>query len=415
MSRLKDKTFFILILLSCLLTVVILAQKANQEIYFVLGLDLLLVIFILLRKNLILKKEIPLSLKIEKVSEKINLLKISNVDLYNFNESIKERISNYESLGKVQEDLSSVNTVEEIVSIITDAGYSLLAKSKARCLLYLVSQKDQRLLLAKSKPGENNSRNCYTADLFNEWVMVKMAPLLVTNIEDDFRFDKDKISNAGSFSSLISAPLMRENRFLGIIRLDSRENNFYSQEDLRLLDALADLSTISLENAILFTEMERLSLQDGLTGLYLRRYTDIILEGCFAKGKANKENFSVVMIDIDNFKRCNDHFGHIAGDMVLKNISMWLKETFSEKGFVLGRFGGDEFIIVGCGYNKKTIDNLLFEAREKINMQSLMLRNQEIKMDISFGVSEYNKQFESVQELIALADKRLYTMKKMKK
>ncbi len=413
--RAKDKTLFILITFSCLLTILVTFKKANHEVYFLSGLYLILAVFILTRRNFILKKEIPLSLNLEKIAEKINLLRINNSDVVNYNNSVRNRIANYQALGKIQEELSSANTVDEVTSIIAEAACSLLSKSRARCLVYLVSQKDQRLTLAKSKPNEKNSKKTYNPDLFDEWVMVKMAPLLVSNIDDDFRFDKDKIISSKNVSSLISAPLMRKDRFLGIIRLDSAENNLFSQEDLRILDTLADLSMISLENAILFTEMERLSLQDGLTGFYLRRYTDIILEGCFAKAKDKKESFSVAMIDVNDFKLCNDNYGHIAGDMVLKNISMWLKETLLQKGIVIGRFGGDEFIVIASDFKKQQLEDLLFEVRDKIKMQTLMLRKQEIMIDISFGVAEYGQKFGSAHELIALADKRLYAMKKNNK
>src|SRR3989338_63478 len=175
-----------------------------------------------------------------------------------------------------------------------------------------------------------------------------MQPLLVEDTKTDFRFDLDqyKSEEPRDIRSIMSIPLIIGERALGIFRLDTPRENYFSTDDLRFLMTIGDLSAIAIENAQLYERIEDLAIRDGLTGLYLRRYLLERLSEEISMQLRRKKELSFLMIDLDRFKQYNDQFGHMAGDIVLKTVSTILQETFKEPGIRVCRYGGEEFAVL---------------------------------------------------------------------
>src|SRR3989338_2536530 len=185
-------------------------------------------------------------------------------------------------------------------------------------------------------------------DIFDEWVIKTLQPLLIEDAKSDFRFDLEKFTpeETRAVCSLISVPLVIGNRALGILRVDSSRENYFSTDDLRFLSTIADLGAVAVENAQLYERIEDLAIRDGLTGLYLRRYLLERLGEELSLQLRRKKELSFLMIDLDRFKQYNDQFGHMAGDIVLKTVSGILQETFKEPGNRVCRYGGEEFAVL---------------------------------------------------------------------
>lgn len=151
--------------------------------------------------------------------------------------------------------------------------------------------------------------------------------------------------------------------------------------------------------------MEKMALTDDLTGLFNRRYIFNFLEN----KEIQKDGFSIIIGDIDHFKKINDTYGHPLGDDVLKEISNVIKAIIGKDG-VVSRFGGEEFLIV---LPKKTSkDAYIYAERIRIAIESLVLKGCPSGSTISLGVAEY-QQGENISNVIKLADELLYLAKKL--
>ncbi|MCW8929474.1 MAG: diguanylate cyclase [Gammaproteobacteria bacterium] len=157
------------------------------------------------------------------------------------------------------------------------------------------------------------------------------------------------------------------------------------------------------------SKLEIISVTDKLTQIYNRVKLDEILEQQEALYKRYKQMYSIMIVDIDFFKRVNDEYGHQAGDQVLIEFSMILREHI-RKTDILGRWGGEEFIII----SPKTNLNDAFVLAEKLR---ILIQNYSFSsvgsVTASFGLSERNNdKYSTLDEMVSHADQALYTAKK---
>jgi len=160
-----------------------------------------------------------------------------------------------------------------------------------------------------------------------------------------------------------------------------------------------------------------LSITDGLTSLYNRRYFNDIAQGIIEQTMRNDEVFAFLLLDIDNFKKYNDTYGHQAGDEVLITVAQSLKNTFKRRDDTIFRLGGEEF---GVLINSKTIDDVMKLAElTRSNIESLQIEHQKNLpskvITASFGIgiisSKYNKDLHYLDSLYKNADDALYKAK----
>ena len=118
------------------------------------------------------------------------------------------------------------------------------------------------------------------------------------------------------------------------------------------------------------------------------------------------------MIDLDFFKKYNDTYGHMAGDIVLKTLSMMLTEAFDEPGNMVCRYGGEEFAVFLPDCPKKRALELAEGLRKKVEHQVIMLRRQKTSIAVSIGISAFPQDAENKDDLIEKADAALYEAKK---
>jgi diguanylate cyclase (GGDEF)-like protein len=155
-------------------------------------------------------------------------------------------------------------------------------------------------------------------------------------------------------------------------------------------------------------ELERLSRTDGLTGLPNRRHLMEILEKEVRRARRNDRSFSLLMIDVDHFKRYNDTFGHLAGDDVLKALAEVLAAAIRTADYA-ARYGGEEFTVL---LPETPLDGAA-EVAERIRerMQQRPLGTNGTRVTLSIGVAEFPTDGETLESVIARADNALYVAK----
>ncbi|MFN4227190.1 MAG: diguanylate cyclase [Candidatus Ratteibacteria bacterium] len=216
-----------------------------------------------------------------------------------------------------------------------------------------------------------------------------------------------------SMSSLICVPIIIQDEVKGIIHVDSIKLNAFSKEDVKFINLLANEISIIIERTELFSKVKEISIKDGLTGCFNRRKfdEDILVE--FAKAKRYGRVFSILMIDIDYFKKYNDFYGHQKGDFVLKKMFELWKTNLRSSDFIY-RYGGEEFVILLPETDKKSayfVAEKLRQIVENTEFEGEKESQPSKKITISIGVAD-SSDAENVENLIKSADKALYNAKK---
>jgi len=177
-----------------------------------------------------------------------------------------------------------------------------------------------------------------------------------------------------------------------------------------LLETIASQATIALENARLFDRMQTLAMTDTLTGIYNRRQFMSLGVQEFQRARRYNRNFSVIMIDIDHFKKVNDTYGHMVGDSVLQQVAVLIQRTLRSVD-IPGRYGGEEFSIILPETGTEEAQRVAERLRSLLEEKVMLVVNHSIRITASFGVASYVRDDQSLETLLNQADRALYTAK----
>lgn len=184
-------------------------------------------------------------------------------------------------------------------------------------------------------------------------------------------------------------------------------------EDLIHLWLMLTLAGIGYFIGRLFAEVKNLSITDPLTGLYSRYFFFDQLDRELGRSQRFQHPFSVVMVDLDHFKEFNDRYGHLAGDRLLRLVAETLTSAV-RKTDVVGRFGGEEFVILLPHADSKGSMALAERLRELVERTGLRRSDREppLKITISAGVATYPESGTTLEALLEHADQALYEAKR---
>ncbi len=349
------------------------------------------------------------------IEEKSNVLRVALRQEVNARAAFLQRIKRYDTLKHIIEELNVSLDPDAIATSICSIAFTQVAREKGVCSLYLVDPKNARLNLYKTmKSDPAMVIKSKEGDLFDIWVSRHMSALFVEDAKKDFRFDPERFPSEArrAISSLVSAPLITHQHFIGLLRIDNPAPNFFSLDDSRFLMTICDLSAVAFENSQLFQKTQDLAIHDELTGLFTKGYFNDRLSEELSRCRRGGTSLSVLMLDIDHFKEYNDKFGHSAGDIVLKNLTVSMNDFFAASpGAILCRFGGEEFCVALLDTNKDQAVALAVNFCSRIEKNRVVLRRQETRVTVSIGVASCPPECESADALLSKADHSLYAAK----
>jgi diguanylate cyclase (GGDEF)-like protein/PAS domain S-box-containing protein len=225
----------------------------------------------------------------------------------------------------------------------------------------------------------------------------------------DPRFDP-AILERDNLWSLCSVPVFAREQIKGVICLGSRDQRHSLEEETQLFELISSQIGIAIDHALLYEKTVEMAFTDGLTGLYNRRYLFEELNREVSRASRNNSPFSIINMDVDNFKTINDRFGHDQGDRMLKEFSDILKK-FSRKSDIAARMGGDEFILLtsDCDYQQATAiaQRILTDA----NSQRIDLKSEKVNLHASIGIAGYPTHGATIDEILSKSDKAMYDAK----
>ncbi len=322
-----------------------------------------------------------------------------------------EKYSTYYNLRMLAEELASTLSVSKLTYTVAQRSLDFIPRGDIS-LITLADLIGRNLsVVASRKIGTTAAGGeAKKGDMFDFWAIKNRKRLIVTDAHQDFRFDVKETVRQKSLRSLIIAPLLHEGRAMGTLRINSAVRETFTNDDLRLLDAIATLTSSALSNALLFERTEELAIKDSLTGLYIRRYFFERLKEEHRRALLTKRSLSLLMCDLDHFKDCNDRHGHGAGDIMLIRFSKILQEA-SENAFV-ARYGGEEFAVLLPEVSKEKAEKIASSICENVRQFPFTIRREKITMTVSIGVASLPDDTLDLETLVQKADQALYTAKR---
>jgi diguanylate cyclase (GGDEF)-like protein len=205
----------------------------------------------------------------------------------------------------------------------------------------------------------------------------------------------------------------RKDKVIGFIFLALSQRNLEDLEHIKTFwrETLTPISLI-FENAIEHEKSLMLAKKDPLTGALNRREGVKLINILLKRAEFNGTNVCFILLDLDNFKKINDTYGHDIGDLVLKEVVKAVKSSIRSEDLVI-RWGGEEFMVVVSGVPSSTVVNIAERIRKNVEKIEIKLsENRILRPTVSVGVActEKEKTF-SLDELFKVADERLYKAK----
>ena len=183
-----------------------------------------------------------------------------------------------------------------------------------------------------------------------------------------------------------------------------------SKRLIRMSDKMeAELAITKAELEKYSKKLKMQATTDTLTGLANRRKITELLKGEIKKLEENNNNFNIIMLDIDFFKKVNDNYGHPMGDEVIKKVSNHMQDKVGSQG-VVGRFGGEEFLTILYNNDIKHAALLADQIRSDIESKKIEFEGKQISVTVSMGIA-CSAETGVYQELLNKADERLYKAK----
>ncbi|MEW6200943.1 MAG: sensor domain-containing diguanylate cyclase [bacterium] len=330
-------------------------------------------------------------------------------DLINENADLKnkldERSRELDLLYKVIRQVAysmEWNEIQEIILEIIMENF----RAVRFCLLGLFDESDNQLIIRiktrlMDKPVTERLTLPFPIDETTKWDEV-----IVSN--EWFEFS-EKIREINEIQSSF-IPLTMQEKHVGFLMVGKEKNVEYVEGEWQFLNTIAHHFAVALDNSRLYL----LAITDGLTGLFNRRYFLQRLEREIEKSRRRNIPISLLMLDIDNFKRVNDTHGHPVGDQVIAEISNRLKETVSDKGIIC-RYGGEEFAVLLIDADWYKAHPVAEAIRANIADSPIPVTSDgkrlSVNITISIGVSCCPTDSKDLKKLIYKADQALYLAK----
>lgn len=257
----------------------------------------------------------------------------------------------------------------------------------------------ENILQAGKDLSSKGEINPVLNNLLNSITRTK-KPIFLEQDKDLFNFGFEEY-----ITNMLAIPLIARKKVIAAFLIEN-----IVPEDYNKFLILASQVALQVERISLFDDVEKLSITDGLTGTFLRRHFLKRFKEEVLRSSQSGMPLSCIMLDLDHFKRCNDNYGHLVGDVVLKEVVGVLKNNIREIDLI-ARVGGEEFCILLPETSKTSARIVAERIRKAIEDHPIRAYDESVKMTVSMGISSFPEDSGSPDELIERSDKALYAAK----
>jgi len=321
------------------------------------------------------------------------------------NLDIERKIQQVSSLYEISKDMSACLTFEDIFSIFSSVLKKAFRFRLARLVL-LNSSGDSIEAVYGIELGRSYAK--VAPDNFDkelmDIVLQARKEILVAPHEEDSPFFR-RLSIVKDFETLIAIPLIAEEKIAGALYIENIPRQYFGNFLI-----LAGQFAIELQKVILYKKVQDMAITDSLTEVSTRRYFLERFKEEIRRSMRRKSSMSFLMLDLDYFKEKNDKFGHLVGDVILKEIAKILKLNLREID-IIGRYGGEEFGAVLAGINRVGAMQVAERLRSSIERSVFKAYDEKVSVTISIGIASFPEDGVDENTLIDSADRALYRAK----
>lgn len=329
----------------------------------------------------------------------------------NEKEELDKTLYNLSLLYNIGKAMNYISDLKSLLQYILSQAIEITASEKGSIMLYDVETDllNVRVLAGLADPAyqekvNNNEIRCRSFKP-GEGVagrVFETAGAIVVNktAENDLFVESDK----SYVRSIACIPMVVYSDVIGVINVTNKRGGLdFTDEDVKLLKAVADQAAVAINKAQLW----EMAVTDSLTGLSVRRYFMAKFQEEMHRAERYNKLLSIIMADLDRFKRINDNYGHDVGDRVLESVGRFFKENIREVDLA-ARYGGEEFVLLIQEADRQAAFRLAERLRENI------CKNQDQalpKVSVSLGIATYPLDGTDIDSLIKKADAALYEAK----
>ena len=340
------------------------------------------------------------------------------IENHHLHKNLYRKFDRLAAVSELTKKITSIQNYETLLRTILDNSAELL-KAEQGSLMLLDHETEDLLLKVKKGlvDGVEETLRITRGEGIAGMVAKRGEAMLVENVEDDPRV-MQKNRHQYKTHSFISVPLKINDRVIGVLNLsDKISGAVFDEEDLNLIQSFATHAAIVMERNVFFNASERLkklTITDSLTGLLNRRYLYERLKDEVARSERHGHVLSLLMLDLDGFKYCNDTFGHLFGDRTLKAVAETFLNTVRSMD-VVARVGGDEFMVILPETSESMAKDIAERMRDNIAKQVVLPEDAAspvaCTLTASIGIVCYPNHGKTLELLLEHVDKALYRAK----
>lgn len=365
--------------------------------------------------------------------EPLDPVGLLGMELQELANHLDKQFDQIRKLQQISEAVSGGLLLEDTLNRIFETFHSVIPYNRIGCSLISEDQSVVTAYWARIDQGDMALPRGFSASLSKSSlssIMLTGKPRILNDLREHSRSHPrsaaTRLMLKEGMRSSLTCPLIAQGKPVGFLFFSSREPGTYQAIHQGIFLRLAAMVSILIEKSMLYEriveinerlneahrEMQELAMRDALTGVYNRRGILDLLDSAFAEGQRSGSRAAVMMVDIDYFKSINDTHGHAAGDMALRSVAQQLMECLRPYDRI-GRFGGEEFIVMASGVDAKTVLEVGERLRRAIAQNPIKIGDREIGLTVSIGIAFADKMSDviDVQQFIMAADEALYRAK----
>jgi diguanylate cyclase (GGDEF)-like protein/putative nucleotidyltransferase with HDIG domain len=312
-----------------------------------------------------------------------------------------------QSLFELSQDLGASLSLGETLSV-----FSVKLKPMVPYDAIAIYILRDEVLMPEYVNGDNyrlfSSLRIPLGDGLSGWVAQNKKPIVNGNpsVEPGYLNDPDKFS---TLRSALAVPLEGVAGVIGVLALYRAERDAFTSDHLRILLAVSGKMALAIENALKYQQAESSATTDYLTGLPNARSLFLQLDRELARCKRDNASLTLMVCDMNGFKKINDRFGHLEGNRVLRLFAQALKDSCREYDYV-ARMGGDEFVVIAPGLAADAAAKKVEQIRPLARQAGFDVCGEEI-LSLSVGVAVSPEDGNDAEQLLTQADRRMYVEK----
>lgn len=334
-------------------------------------------------------------------------------------------VSGFRSITEAQREVFALHEIAQTIGSSLNLNDTVtLVSNKLRaivpfetCVIFIVDEKSGKAVPAHAA-GEHadlfSRRRVKIGEGITGWVIATARSMCNASVELDLVGVPDQIVK--QYQGVLVSPLVREDGAFGAIALYSKSRTSYTTEHVRLLESVAQHAASALNNALTYEKTKESALIDPQTQLPNARGFYMMCEQRIAEcQRMNHESLALISVDIDDFKKINDRYGHAAGDRLLASVATVMRKELRQMD-ILTRYAGDEFVAIMPMASGAMAELIGTRLRLAVEAQKFSVREGRlVEVLISVGTACFPTDGETTEELLTAAGRNMQRDKNSRK